>query len=142
MTIMTHNLMKASVWALVWAAATALAQTYPDKPIRVLAAQSAGSSLDTIARIVTIKMSELLGQQLVIDNRGGRGRRRGAVADRSRSIGDGTDQGGAPESAGAIVQAAFAADAGFADHRRGRGARLRVHELARSVRAERHATQR
>jgi tripartite-type tricarboxylate transporter receptor subunit TctC len=73
MTIMTHNLMKAGVLALVWAAATALAQPYPDKPIRVLAAQSAGSSLDTIARIVTIKMSELLGQQLVIDNRGGAG---------------------------------------------------------------------
>ena len=70
---MTHNLMKAGVLALVWAAGTALAQTYPDKPIRVLAAQSAGSSLDTIARIVTIKMSELLGQQLVIDNRGGAG---------------------------------------------------------------------
>ena len=70
---MTHNLMKAGVLALVWAAATALAQPYPDKPIRVLAAQSAGSSLDTIARIVTIKMSELLGQQLVIDNRGGAG---------------------------------------------------------------------
>src|SRR5450759_1113000 len=73
MTIMTHNLMKAGVLALVWAAATAIAQPYPDKPIRVLAAQSAGSSLDTIARIVTIKMSELLGQQLVIDNRGGAG---------------------------------------------------------------------
>lgn len=70
---MTHNLMKAGVLALVWAAATAIAQPYPDKPIRVLAAQSAGSSLDTIARIVTIKMSELLGQQLVIDNRGGAG---------------------------------------------------------------------
>jgi tripartite-type tricarboxylate transporter receptor subunit TctC len=70
---MTHNLMKASVLALVWAAANASAQPYPDKPIRVLAAQSAGSSLDTIARIVTIKMSELLGQQLVIDNRGGAG---------------------------------------------------------------------
>ncbi len=70
---MTHNMLKVGVVALTWAAATALAQTYPDKPIRVLAAQSAGSSLDTIARIVTIKMSELLGQQLVIDNRGGAG---------------------------------------------------------------------
>lgn len=46
-------------------------QNYPDRPIRVLAAQSAGSSLDTVARIVTTKMSELLGQQLVVDNRGG-----------------------------------------------------------------------
>jgi tripartite-type tricarboxylate transporter receptor subunit TctC len=70
---MTHDLMKAIVLALVWGAATALAQPYPDKPIRVLAAQSAGSSLDVIARIVTVRMSELLGQQLVIDNRGGAG---------------------------------------------------------------------
>ena len=49
----------------------ALAQRYPDRPVRVIAAQSAGSSLDTIARIVIPRMSELLGQQLVIDNRGG-----------------------------------------------------------------------
>ena len=50
---------------------TALAQKYPDRPIRVLVAQSAGSSLDTISRIVTTKLSETFGQQLVIDNRGG-----------------------------------------------------------------------
>lgn len=50
---------------------TAFAQQYPARPIRVIAAQSAGSSLDTLARIVTPKMSEMLGQQLVIDNRGG-----------------------------------------------------------------------
>ena len=49
------------------------AQTYPERPIRVIAAQSAGSSLDTIARIVTPKLSEAFGQQLVIDNRGGAG---------------------------------------------------------------------
>lgn len=49
------------------------AQAYPERPIRVIAAQSAGSSLDTIARIVTPKLSEAFGQQLVIDNRGGAG---------------------------------------------------------------------
>jgi tripartite-type tricarboxylate transporter receptor subunit TctC len=55
----------------LFAASAACAQGYPDRPIRVLTAQSAGSSLDTIARIVTNKMSEIFGQQLVIDNRGG-----------------------------------------------------------------------
>ena len=55
------------------AASCAQAQKYPDKPIRVIAAQSAGSSLDTIARIVTNRMAEHLGQQIVIDNRGGAG---------------------------------------------------------------------
>ena len=51
----------------------AQAQKYPDRPVRVVVAQSAGSSMDTIARIVTNKMSEQLGQQMVIDNRGGAG---------------------------------------------------------------------
>src|SRR5688572_8090174 len=53
-------------------AADAHAQ-YPTRPIRLLAAQSAGSSLDTIARMVMPKTSEILGQQIVIDNRGGAG---------------------------------------------------------------------
>jgi tripartite-type tricarboxylate transporter receptor subunit TctC len=44
---------------------------YPARPVRLVAAQSAGSSLDTILRIVTPRMSEHLGQQIVIDNRGG-----------------------------------------------------------------------
>ena len=54
-------------------AAQSAVQGYPARPIRVIAAQSAGSSLDTIVRIVTPRLSELLGQQLVIDNRGGAG---------------------------------------------------------------------
>jgi tripartite-type tricarboxylate transporter receptor subunit TctC len=59
--------------ALLLAAGIAGAQSYPDRPVRVIAAQSAGSSLDTIARIYTPKLSEQLGQQMVIDNRGGAG---------------------------------------------------------------------
>jgi tripartite-type tricarboxylate transporter receptor subunit TctC len=54
-------------------AAQPQSQSYPTRPIRVIAAQSAGSSLDTLLRIVTPKISELIGQQLVIDNRGGAG---------------------------------------------------------------------
>ena len=46
---------------------------YPQRPIRMIAAQSAGSSLDTILRIFAARMTDLLGQQLVIDNRGGAG---------------------------------------------------------------------
>jgi tripartite-type tricarboxylate transporter receptor subunit TctC len=57
----------------VFVGSVAVAQTYPNRPVRVIAAQSAGSSLDTIARIVTPRLSEMLGQQLVIDNRGGAG---------------------------------------------------------------------
>jgi len=46
---------------------------YPVRPIRVLVPQSPGASNDTITRIVATKMSELLGQQLVLDNRPGAG---------------------------------------------------------------------
>jgi tripartite-type tricarboxylate transporter receptor subunit TctC len=59
--------------ALLVVACTASAQPYPNRPVRVIAAQSAGSSLDTIARIVMTRVSEILGQQMVIDNRGGAG---------------------------------------------------------------------
>lgn len=47
------------------------AQTYPVRPVRVIVAQSAGSALDTIGRIVTNKLTEVTGQQFVVDNRGG-----------------------------------------------------------------------
>jgi tripartite-type tricarboxylate transporter receptor subunit TctC len=46
---------------------------YPARPIRVIVPQTAGSSTDTMTRVLATKMSELLGQQLVIDNRTGVG---------------------------------------------------------------------
>jgi tripartite-type tricarboxylate transporter receptor subunit TctC len=71
--MMTRNSFGPVLLALMCIAGQAFSQTYPVRPIRVIAAQSAGSSLDTITRIVTNKMSELLEQQLVVDNRGGAG---------------------------------------------------------------------
>lgn len=68
---MTRNLATFSLLIVMMAAGDALAQSYPSRPVRVIAAQSAGSSLDTIARIVANKLSEMTGQQFVIDNRGG-----------------------------------------------------------------------
>jgi tripartite-type tricarboxylate transporter receptor subunit TctC len=66
-----------AVSALILANVGVQAQTtggpYPQRPIRMIAAQSAGSSLDTILRIFAAKMSDFVGQQLVIDNRGGAG---------------------------------------------------------------------
>lgn len=50
---------------------------YPTRPIRLVVPQNPGASNDTITRIVATKMSEDLGQQLVIDNRPGAG---GAIA--------------------------------------------------------------
>jgi len=66
---MTRNLAFGLVLLLI--AREGLAQSYPSRPVRVITAQSAGSSIDTIARIVANKLSEYTGQQFVIDNRGG-----------------------------------------------------------------------
>jgi len=49
----------------------ALAQIYPDKPVRVIVAFPPGGSNDIVSRIVFQKMTEFTGQQFVIDNRGG-----------------------------------------------------------------------
>jgi tripartite-type tricarboxylate transporter receptor subunit TctC len=50
----------------------ALAQAgYPNKPIRVIVPFAAGSTTDIIARAITDKMSQSMGQQLVVENRGG-----------------------------------------------------------------------
>ena len=51
----------------------AFAQAYPDKPIRVIVPVPAGGTPDVVARMVTPGLSNLLGQQLVVDNRGGAG---------------------------------------------------------------------
>jgi len=64
-----------AVFAIALVAAPAGAQKYPDRPIRVLVSVPAGGTPDVLARTVTPAMSELLGQQLVIDNRGGAGGR-------------------------------------------------------------------
>ncbi len=51
----------------------ALAQSYPTKPIRVIVPFAAGGAVDVLARLITVKMSELVGQPVVIENRAGAG---------------------------------------------------------------------
>ena len=51
------------------------AKAYPDKPIRVIVSVPAGGTPDVLARTVSPTMSALLGQQMVMDNRGGAGGR-------------------------------------------------------------------
>ena len=70
-----------SIWSVVVSlvlatlAPLAAAQAYPDKPIRVILPVPAGGTPDVLARHVTPGMAEMLGQSLVIDNRGGAGGR-------------------------------------------------------------------
>ena len=44
---------------------------YPDKPLRLIVPQAAGSATDTIARILSAELAKELGQQIVVDNRPG-----------------------------------------------------------------------
>ncbi len=48
-------------------------EKYPARPIRLITPQSAGASMDVLVRILTPKLTELLGQPVVVDNRGGAG---------------------------------------------------------------------
>jgi tripartite-type tricarboxylate transporter receptor subunit TctC len=51
--------------------ATALAQAYPTKPIRIVVAGAPGGSPDIISRMMGPRLTEALGQPIVIDNRAG-----------------------------------------------------------------------
>jgi tripartite-type tricarboxylate transporter receptor subunit TctC len=63
------------VLALVVAAGTATAaeQKYPVRPVRMLVPFPSGSASDFLARVVSARMSEVYGQQMVVDNRPGAG---------------------------------------------------------------------
>jgi len=52
-------------------ASQALAQAYPNKPIKAIVPFAAGSATDQIGRAFTQKMSEVLGQPIIIENRAG-----------------------------------------------------------------------
>jgi tripartite-type tricarboxylate transporter receptor subunit TctC len=64
--------------ALLAASGMTMAQAYPVKPIRLVAAFPAGGPSDIVARAIGRRMSEVLGQPVVIDNRTGAGGNIGA----------------------------------------------------------------
>src|SRR5712672_2083568 len=65
------HMVRLALVLLSCAFATGAAAEYPDKPIRLVVPQAAGSATDTIARILSAERAKELGQQIVVDNRPG-----------------------------------------------------------------------
>ncbi len=68
---MSDKLRIATAIIAVLACGAAAAQSYPQRPVRMIVGLPAGGSTDVMARIVSAKLSERLGQQVVVDNRAG-----------------------------------------------------------------------
>src|SRR5437773_6826159 len=65
------RMLRLTVLLFACAFATGAAAQYPDKPVRLIVPQAAGSATDTVARILGAELGKELGQQIVIDNRPG-----------------------------------------------------------------------
>lgn len=68
---MKRYVLIASLVAIGLSAESAVAQNYPTRPIRLVVASSPGGASDILGRMLAQKLSDELGQQMVVDNRGG-----------------------------------------------------------------------
>jgi len=57
--------------AIAWPVAAGAADTYPNRPLRIITPYGAGGSYDIVARTLGAKLSEQMGQQIVVDDRPG-----------------------------------------------------------------------
>lgn len=95
------------LWFGAFSTTNALAaDVYPNRPLRMIVPFVAGGGTDLLARFVAPRMSDLLGQQIVIDNRGGAGSILGTQIV-AKSPADGYTLG--------MMDTAFAINPGFAD---------------------------
>src|SRR5215211_8197957 len=63
----------AAATTLIGATASAAAQDWPTRPVTLVVPFAAGGPMDTVGRILALRMSELLRQQVVVENVGGAG---------------------------------------------------------------------
>ena len=70
---MLKRISVAAIAALAATIATASAQTYPTKPVTMIIPFAAGGPTDVLGRVMAQRMSEVLGQQVVVENVGGAG---------------------------------------------------------------------
>jgi tripartite-type tricarboxylate transporter receptor subunit TctC len=93
--------------ALCLAFSGAQAQTYPNKPIRLVVGFAPGGNTDTVARVVGQKLGERLGQQVIIENKAGAGGTIG-TAEVARAAPDGYTLTMGTTTTHAIAVAAYA----------------------------------
>lgn len=68
-----HHLLAAATASLALAAPAVRAQTFPDKPVRLVVGYAPGTAPDVLGRLLAARLGELLKQQVVVDNRAGAG---------------------------------------------------------------------
>jgi tripartite-type tricarboxylate transporter receptor subunit TctC len=75
-----HQKLVLGVFAFLTAFSSAWAQQYPDRPIKWIVPYPPAGTTDVLARIVAQPLSEILGQQVIVENRPGAGNNIGTEA--------------------------------------------------------------
>jgi tripartite-type tricarboxylate transporter receptor subunit TctC len=78
--IARRTLLTSAAAALALVAGPAAAQTYPNKPVKIIVAVAPGGPMDTMARAIAQQMQAKLGQPVIVENRPGAGTTIGAKA--------------------------------------------------------------
>ena len=69
----------AAAMTLLLAAGRAAAQDYPNQTVKIVVPFPPGGGVDVVARVIAPRLSEMLGQSVIVENRGGAGGSVGAT---------------------------------------------------------------